>query len=210
MDEFDYWRLADTFSLVDAAALICGIPPSEIRKDELDGTIYFYFSSPEKTPQGYKLNNSFFAVLKTLKNAVLTKTLPVSRDAYLFNNLPLPQGPELNLEETLVGLKDLRNWLTSRGFKTGFFFPEGETADYLTKEHPKYAPKLAACVRAWQYAIKLPDNGKTPKQNIDKWLREHASEFGMTDPDGRPIESAIEQCSKVANWETKGGAPKTP
>ncbi len=210
MDEFDYWRLADSFSLTDAAALICGIKPSEIRKDELDGQICFYFSPSEKTPQRYKLNDNFYTVLKTLKNAVRTKTLKVSHEAYLFNNLPLPQGPELNLEETLVGLKDLRNWLASRGFKTGFFFPEGETADYLTKEHPKYAPKLAASVRAWQYAIKLPDNGKTPKQNIDKWLREHASEFGMTDPDGRPIESAIEQCSKVANWETKGGAPKTP
>ena len=210
MDEFNYWRLADTFSLVDAAALICGIKPSEIRKNEYGDQIYFYFSPFEKTPQRDKLNNNISAVLKTIKNAVRAKTLPVSHEAYLFNSLPSPQGPELNLEETLIDLEDLRNWLASRGFKTDFFFPEGETADYLTKEHPKYAPKLAASVRAWQYAIKLPDNGKTPKQNIDKWLREHASEFGMTDPDGRPIESAIEQCSKVANWETKGGAPKTP
>ena len=216
MNEFDYWRLADTFSLVDAAALICGIPPSEITARG-DGT-FAYIADDESDTRG----KNFKAALKSMINSVNAGNLKTVSMAYLNTFMYSPTGSpysgmvevakvhDIDPGNTLVGESSLKEWLSSRGFKTGFFLPEGETADYLTKEHPKYAPKLAACVKAWQYAIKLPDNGKTPKQNIDKWLREHAAEFGMTDPDGRPIESAIEQCSKVANWDTKGGAPKTP
>lgn len=42
------------------------------------------------------------------------------------------------------------------------------------------------------------------------WLRSHAGRFGLIKDDGNPNESGIEEVSKVANWETKGGAPKTP
>jgi hypothetical protein len=43
-----------------------------------------------------------------------------------------------------------------------------------------------------------------------KWLREHAVEFGMSDEDGKPNETGIEETAKVANWQLTGGAPKTP
>jgi hypothetical protein len=43
-----------------------------------------------------------------------------------------------------------------------------------------------------------------------KWLREHAAEFGLTDDDGKPNETGIEEAAKVANWQPTGGAPKTP
>jgi len=48
-------------------------------------------------------------------------------------------------------------------------------------------------------------NAKSPKQLIEKWLREHASEFGLTGADGNPVAAAIEQISKVANWKTERG-----
>lgn len=80
--------------------------------------------------------------------------------------------------------------------------------DFLDLLNQRYAPKLAAAVKAWQA---VTDTGKrSPKQALDKWLREHATEFGLTNEDGKPIENAIEECSKVANWNTKGGATKTP
>ena len=172
MDEFDYWRLADTFSLVDAAALICGIPPSEIR-DVGDGR-FVYIADDESDTRG----KNFKAALKSIINSVNARNLRTVSTAYSNTFTYLPEGaPFSSMVEvakvqnidpgnTLVSESSLKEWLSSRGFKTGFFFPEGETADYLTKDHPKYAPKLAACVRAWQYVIKLPDNGKTPKQNI--------------------------------------------
>lgn len=53
-------------------------------------------------------------------------------------------------------------------------------------------------------------NGKTPKQALEKWLRENAADFGLTDEDGSPVNLAIEECSKVANWKLDGGPPKTP
>jgi hypothetical protein len=43
-----------------------------------------------------------------------------------------------------------------------------------------------------------------------KWLRENASEFGLSDDDGKPNETGIEETAKVANWQPGGGAPKTP
>jgi len=42
------------------------------------------------------------------------------------------------------------------------------------------------------------------------WLRQHANEFGLTKEDGNPNEQGIEEVAKIANWDTKGGAPKTP
>jgi hypothetical protein len=32
----------------------------------------------------------------------------------------------------------------------------------------------------------------------------------MTDDEGKLVETAIEECSKIANWNPKGGSPKTP
>jgi hypothetical protein len=43
-----------------------------------------------------------------------------------------------------------------------------------------------------------------------KWLREHAADFGLSDEDGKPNETGIEEAAKVANWQPGGGAPKTP
>ncbi|MND07504.1 hypothetical protein D3C83_295210 [compost metagenome] len=53
-------------------------------------------------------------------------------------------------------------------------------------------------------------NGKSPKQALEKWLREHALEFGLTTEDGSPNGTGIEEAAKVANWQPGGGAPKTP
>lgn len=82
------------------------------------------------------------------------------------------------------------------------------SADYLDPNHPRYAPKLAAAVRAWQAVTDA--GGKHPKQALAKWLRENAAEFGMTDDGGKPNETGIEEAAKVANWQPGGGAPKTP
>ncbi|WP_186308572.1 hypothetical protein [Paraburkholderia sp. BCC1885] len=48
------------------------------------------------------------------------------------------------------------------------------------------------------------------KDAIRKWLREHAAEFDLTNEDGNPNETGIDEVAKVANWQPSGGAPKTP
>lgn len=117
--------------------------------------------------------------------------------------------PDWNL--TTVHIDALRAWLTNRGICTGFFFPTAtDTPDYLDPNHPRYAPKLAAVVRAWQATgDESATKGKSAKQALSKWLRENAASFKLSDEEGKPNETGIEECAKVANWQDKGGAPKT-
>jgi len=67
---------------------------------------------------------------------------------------------------------------------------------------------LAAAVSAWENAKVTP--GKSPKSQLQKWLREHAAEFALTDEEGNLNQQGIEEVAKVANWQPGGGAPKTP
>jgi hypothetical protein len=120
--------------------------------------------------------------------------------------------PDWNL--TAISKKDLNRWLKARQKaekrpSINFFGDSSNnTADYLNPNHPRYSPKLAATVIAWQSVTDT--KGKTPKQALEKWLREHAAEYGLTDNEGKIIELAIKECAKTANWKPDGGAPKTP
>ena len=118
--------------------------------------------------------------------------------------------PDPDWNMTTVEVENLKIWLRSRGFTSGFFFPNEEAGrpGYLDPKNPRYPPKLAAAVSAW-IAVEDP-HGRSPKQSLDRWLREHAAEFGLTDDDGNPVNTAMEECSKVANWQPGGGASKTP
>jgi hypothetical protein len=150
-----------------------------------------------------------YAAEIALRNAVLSGLVPdldgpASLPDYIDN------GPEkFSVTCTRVSVGDVRAWLASRGFRTGFFFPNAtDSPNFLDRGITRYAPKLAAAVLAWQ-AVTDPC-GKHPKQALMKWLREHAAEFGLTDDEGKPNETGIEEVAKVANWQPGGGAPKTP
>ncbi|WP_062469487.1 hypothetical protein [Variovorax boronicumulans] len=120
-------------------------------------------------------------------------------------------APDWNL--TTVEVEALRAWLSTRGIRNGFFFPQARHATdlpaYLDKSHPRYAPKLAASLVAWERAEGSPDS-KSPKETLEQILYEIAADFGLIGDDGRPNKQGIEECSKVANWRPRGGAPKTP
>lgn len=83
-----------------------------------------------------------------------------------------------------------------------------DTPDYLDPGNPRYAPKLAALVRAW-LAVQKAAPGKTVKQTLEKWLSEHAVELGLTDEDGNP-QKLITGLAAIPNWDTTGGPPPTP
>lgn len=226
MDELDYWRLCDELNIVQAALLIAGEAP----------TIAAYVEgwNPEQRPLGYEaaktavthglLNHAHYTreskgdfdsfdqeYLNPLLRRSIKGCLVPQFDSDMNGNTLGPIEGTVDLYRSTVVVDSLKQWLLSRGFTTGFFFPEPVTSgepDYLDPRNPRYAPKLAAAVRAWQ-AVTDPGK-KTAKQALDKWLREHATEFGLTDDDGNPVNQAIEECSKVANWNPGGGAPKTP
>ena len=83
-----------------------------------------------------------------------------------------------------------------------------EDGGFKNEAHPRYSVKLAAVVEAWEEYDELSTESGTPKQRLSMWLRLNAARLGLAGEDGIPMETVIEELAKVANWVTKGGAPK--
>jgi hypothetical protein len=162
----------------------------------------------EKTPHGY-------GALKTaLINALITQRIEgnIIYREFDFRGNPL-DNREVDIDQSILPVSTLRDYLNEKGFKAGFFFPEGNISEeYLDSQNQYYAPKLAAAVNAWKAITHDPNllNGKTPKQAMQKWLRENAARYGLAKDDGSPNETGIEEICKVSNWQTGGGAARTP
>jgi hypothetical protein len=196
-DDLDYWRLCDELSIYEAALLIAGQSPGQLPNVER--------WSSDQRPKGYEAAKT--AITNALRGGRIKGTIePQFTDDFNGNPTPIPDTVSLS---SRVEVESLKEWLAGRGFRRGFFFPEqADTPDYLDPGNPRYAPKLAAAVRAWQ-ATKDP-GGRHPKQALVKWLREHAAELQLADDEGIPNETGIDEAAKVANWQPTGGAPKTP
>ena len=226
MNELDLWRIADTLALTHAAALICGEEPSKVRAPN-EFTFNHWHIPPIGGSSGGEFNDdapeNFSTALHALIRAAERGTLKAEK-RYLGKYQHIRYVGEesegywepvstLDPSETTVDVEDLRTWLGSRGVKSGFFFPKADDLPedlpgYLDPGHPRYAVKLGAAIWAWEATA---DPGtRHPKQAIEKWLREHAADFGLTDDDGKPNETGIAEVPKVANWKPTGGAPKTP
>lgn len=217
MDEFDLYRIADTISLTDAAALLVGVRPNSVMppsKAGEPGPDYYWTFEPVDEKR------SVDVAVRLLSLAAMRGTLPANKvfksvviDIDAMHELGLSEGDlvppgEIDPCATTVYVEDLKAWLAGRGVKSGFFFPDAANApDYLNPADPRYSAKLAAAVRAWQ-EVPIPNGKTTPKQALMKWLREHAAEFSLSNDDGNPNETGIEEVAKVANWNTGGGAPK--
>jgi hypothetical protein len=232
-DEIDpLWNLAEDLSIEDAAALIAGYNPVLISRCKNDTNFDQTFSkypialkSLTHAITNRRVNASirhsareygyadaeadqeyYDAEFWHVTGSTADEDEKVSKDKSCF----FKPFPDWSL--STIARDELVAWLRSRGIKDGFFFPRDADAsnvpDYLDPKGARYANKLAAAVHAWQA---VTNSGKvSPKKALEKWLREHASMFGMTDDDGNPVNQAIEDCSKVANWRPGGGAPKTP
>ncbi|WP_052185273.1 hypothetical protein [Methylotenera versatilis] len=200
LDKLDYWRLSDELSLDQAACLIIGINPSSE-----EGANCFDWQIHEQ-PFGY--HAALTAITHALKrgdiHGKISQVKLYDTNGYSYDVVE----DSIIVKDSTVEVESLKTWLTLRGFKTGFFFPTPvDSADYLDRKNPRYAPKLAMTVRAWQ-AVTNAGN-RSPKQALEKWIREHAAEFGLVDDDGNPVQNAVEECGKVANWSPGGGVPKS-
>ncbi|WP_461516619.1 hypothetical protein [Porticoccus sp.] len=240
MEGLDFWRLCEELNIVQAAMLVVGEDPTcaeyvegwdvdtrpkgyeaaktaicgglknfiqhekEYRQleDEMDHLRVQYKNSPDLLSE----NDNYLVGL--YRRSIAGNLVPKPDLDFNGNLIGWLEGT-IDLYSSTINVESLRRWLALKGFTTGFFFPEPVTTlDFLDPLNARYAPKLAAAVKAWQ---EVTDPGrKSPKQALDKWLREHAAEYGLTNDEGKPIETAIEECSKVANWNQMGGAPKTP
>jgi hypothetical protein len=200
MESLDYWRLCDELSIIQAALLLAECDPS--------GESGYAENWPvHQRPHGYEATKT--AITNAFRRGTIRGCLIPVYEYDINGNQCGAIDDSINLVESRVEVESLRQWLVTRGIRTGFFFPTATDApDYLDTKNPRYAPKLAAAVWAWQSVTNA--GGKHPKQALAKWLREHAAEFGMTDDEGKPNETGIEEAAKVANWQPGGGAPKTP
>lgn len=197
LDDFDFWRLCEELTIQEAALLVAGVSPAT--------NSYVEKWNTSDRPRGYEAAKS--AITNALRKGTIAGTVVEDWEPD-FNGNPTRSEGSVSVNSR-VEVDGLRTWLWGRGLRSGFFFPQrADTPDYLNPSDPRYAPKLAAAVCAW-LAVTDPA-GKHPKQALTKWLRENAANFGLTDDDGKPNETGIEEAAKVANWQPAGGAPKTP
>ena len=217
------WRLCDELTVVQAALLILDVDPSDFSSGTNTlGTIQM---EPSKTIVGYT------ATVTALTNAILAGSLPAKIRSSArpwgyaeFLSSAEETGMDVGSSKiiyrsqpdwtmTTISVNELRNWLEGRGETSNFFFPDKRTValEYLDPQNESYSHKLAAAVSAWQAVVNDPRlrNGRSVKAAITKWLEGNAKRFGLMRSNGRPNEHGIEEIAKVANWDPKGGAPKT-
>src|SRR5690242_6543211 len=164
MDALDYWRLCDALSVVQTALLIVGEDPSE-SQDFIDDY------NSQNRPKGYD------AVMTALTNAIFAKRLP-AKIGYTGED-----EDRISWHATTIEVDEVRKWLSWRGINSGFFFPKGSSGpEYLSSSHQSYSPKLAAAVEAWRAVSGNAElrRGKSVKQALAIWLRQHANQFGLT------------------------------
>jgi len=201
MEPSTYWRLCAELTINQAALLIVGVDPSEEMGSQCESW------KIHERPKGYEAVKSSISV--AMRHGKASGNLIPFFEYDINGNQCGEVAGSVNTAASMVDVESLKAWMRSCGIETGFFFPgEAGVPGYLDPDHSRYSGKLAAAVSAWQ-AVTDPV-GKSPKQALEKWLREHATEFGLTDDDGNPVAQAMEECSKVANWQPGGGASKTP
>ncbi|WP_273789555.1 hypothetical protein [Bartonella sp. ML70XJBT] len=203
----ELWRLLKKLTISQAALLIAGLNPGKCRfvnKIEPEkGDIYEgnVLLSLENTA-------NFRAVYHAIVQAGKDHRLTIEWSYYNFQDF-------IDADSSHVPVEDLKEWLLSYGQRPAFFFPKNDSGDiqdqkyaFQDPNHPRYAPKLAAVVAAWEVVHKAAPS-KTVKGTLMKWLREHAIQYKLVDDDNLPREKLIEELASVANWETRGGVPKT-
>jgi hypothetical protein len=213
MESLDYWRKCEQLSVVQAAKLIVGMDPTP---------------KPNAPSWRNEPPDKCNAMLANLSGAILSGKLKATilRDPKRSVS-EVPPGTMAQFQEggiqhfyrvwpdwhgSLIEVKDLREWLVQRGIESEFFFPDGlPNPDYLNPSDPFFSPKLYAAIAAWM-AIKADRTliRGSAKKALTTWLKTNAAQHGLLKEDGEPNIEAIEYIAKVANWDTKGGAPKTP
>lgn len=204
-NEFDYWRLCDELSVFQAILLTLGYNPSNHDFQNWEGS-----ESYTGTTKGYyALKTAIIAgIERGMIDGNITHSVYNQNTGTYFN-----QGEKyVNLDLSTIDVISYKNFLEIKGFKSShFFFPDNtDNRDYLDKNHPHYSPKLAMTIKAWEAIRDNPKllNRKTPKQALEKQLREMAPLYGFTDENGLPQTQPIEDMAKVGNWNQKGGVAK--
>lgn len=112
-----------------------------------------------------------------------------------------------NWMETTIDVDELKRWLERRGVFPAFFFPTGNKDSFRNAENPRYSPKLACAIAAWE-AISRAAPNKSVKQTIQDWVQSNGVRFGLGE-NMVVSPTAAEEVAKIVNWNPKGGANPT-
>ena len=195
MDNSQIWKLAEQLNIHEVVLLLAGFDPAAFSED-----------SPQKWAAEVKAITVPFRTI--IQNAVLSNTIKAEIKINTYSD----EG-EIDWHTTLISIASLSDWFRSKNVYDSFFTEVGKSdvAEYADTESSFYAPKLAAAVRAWKEVTSNPEllKSKSPKNALDKWLREHAAEYGLTNDSGNPNNQGIGEICKIANWKPEGGATPT-
>ena len=207
ISEDDALKLADTLSIANAACCIVGVSPSLM---SCVGHRSFNLHAGDSDTNDLLPNAQTNTVVAAICNAITTHKLE-------FAHLERPdfQGAtvaDYDIWDTLIDVDELKRWLLSRNCRPPFFFgaDASNTPDYLDNKHPSFSIEIAAAIRVCE-AIQDPElrKGKTIKTAATEWLLIHYRELGLI-YNGERSKSAIDRIAILVNWDSSGGAPKTP
>ncbi|WP_375670635.1 hypothetical protein [Bartonella sp. CL434QHHD] len=206
-ESLKFWRLSEKLTILQAALLIVGLNPGKY--------LFVNKLEPEKSDI-YEDNLSVSSEKTANFRAAYHAIVQAGKSNQLKIEWSYDHFGDIDLDSSYVRVDDLKEWLSSRGLYPPFFFPEDDSRDVKDQKyafqdptHPRYAPKLAAIVAAWE-AVSEAEGGKTVKGTLIKWLSENAIQYKLVDNNNLPRENLIEELAAVANWEPTGGVPKTP
>ena len=191
MDDLDYWRILDEFSVTEALLLVVGVDPFKVNANEesfkQDDSYNRYVLIRRKLIKEFESSSG-------LLEEISFKEGPLSR----YGSRPLVP----NWDRTKVSAKAMRLLLRETKISSKFFESYGQPG-YLDPEHDHYSPKLAAAVGVW---LAMEDKSAigylATKKVLNNWLTKHASEF--RDKKGKQLSNnGISECSAVANWDTR-------
>lgn len=234
LSPLDYWRLADDLSVADASYLIAGIDPSRAERNriytgrdaafkalraaimgnKLQAQVRYQLRRPYTLDCGFASDDEErirfdYVIARNDSGKQIHGETRVNFDLDELRGCPnLYIWKEPDWDETHITVDDLKRWLSSRNLYPPFFFPEGNPEGFRDSKHPRYAPKLAACIAAWE-AVTKPANNLTVKQTLEGWLQSNAAAFGVGDEAGIVSSNTAAALASVVNWNPAGGAPKT-
>lgn len=209
----DVYKLMEFLTINDAGALIAGCNPGYIgEKWDSNNDIYYGITdySRDDIPDNaeFAFNTAIKSLCHAIKRGFLKADIVANTIGCILSKDDLKKDwiatHGIDTSKTTIARDDLKEWLEHRGVYPPLLFPNGRKNDYLNPNHEHYSPKLAVCVRSWEYAQTVTPQGKTIKQIIAEWIATNGKDLGLNNTG----ETAIQELASIANWEIKGGRTK--
>lgn len=238
--DLSHWNAAETFSLMEATLLTVGADPLEWQNADIDKlrnmdhVNWKYAALLLRSLKEGACNGEVTCIDIYIRSYTdnWNNWVPELVDVL---NLTSGQSTDVLEDMTKINRKSLYDWYKKKGLiqtqnrstsntinKSSKIIESSPVIiddnpaqlalappSYLDPANPRYTAKLRAAVLAWEAVTEAPP-GRTAKQGLTQWLEENAKELGLAHPDGTLMKGAITEAAIIANWQQKGGSPKTP